>query len=150
MIYAAVFLGIGAILTFFGILDFRKNYSSKEFAEGEIVGYKPAYQPGLIGIAVSAAAGMVHPIVNVRMPNGVISQLPLHTQIAKSVLQKFPDLQIGSVVQVTYFGTDPKEAFLVGHPLSQTPVKSSPLLIAGIATISCVIVMLVIWYTMIE
>ncbi len=136
--------GVG--LTAYGIWEQKTVYSDQNFAVGRVVGYQNARSSGPARV-MQAVADARHPIVLVTMESGEQRQIKLHDQIiyGAGIGQKFPELQIGGEISVTYFGQNPKEAFLTDHPLAQTPVKTSTFLMIGLALIGTVIVTLLGW-----
>ena len=66
-------------------------------------------------------------------------------RIADTLLKDYPELRIGGEISVTYFGQNPKEAFLIDHPLEERPVKTSTFLMLGLVLVGAVIVTLLLW-----
>ena len=132
MIYIIVFLLIGIGATAYGVREQKTVYSEQHYTEGEVVGHQNARAHNLTAMAVNAATGTVNPLVSITLESGIRKVVPLHEQLPKMVLNKYPELDLGGRVSVTYFGADPKEAFLSGHPLAQKPLRSSSALLIGI------------------
>ena len=132
MIYVIVFLliGIGAIA--FGIKEQKTVYSEQHYTEAEVVGHQKARSHNLSMVALNAAIGNVNPLVSITLESGIKKVVPLHEEIARVAFSKFPELDLGGRVSVTYFGSDPNIAYLTGHPLAQKPLRSSPALLIGI------------------
>ena len=137
MIYMFLFLVAGVGLLVFGIREQKTRYGSRNLTEGEVVGHQTARAHGLMYQAVNAAAGIVNPLVSITLASGVTKVVPLYTQIPKNAFNKYPELDLGGRVSVEYFGDDPREAFLVGHPLASKPLQVSTPLLAGIGLTLC-------------
>ena len=138
MIYVFVFLVAGVGLLVFGIREQKTRYGSRNFTEGEVVGHQTARaHGGLMNQALYSAAGIVNPLVSITLPDGVTKVVPLYAQIPKNAFNKYPELDLGGRVSVEYFGDDPREAFLVGHPLASKPLQVSTPLLAGIGLTLC-------------
>ena len=133
-----LFLG-GVGLTIYGVLEQKNVYGDQHFAVGRVVGYAD-YDARGSAFLMGAALGMKHPIVSVTLDNGEVRQLKIHTATSYSswigLTDKFPELRIGGELSVTYFGKNPKEAYLHDHPLAQTPMKCSAFLLIGLALIA--------------
>ncbi len=138
VLFVLLFLA-GAGLTAYGIWEQKNVYGDQHFATGRVVGYAD-YQAHGPALFLGAAMEMKHPVVLVTLDSGEARQLKIHTFTSYSswtgIADKFPELSIGGEVSVTYFGKNPKEAYLVNHPLAQTAVKCSSFLIAGIAALA--------------
>ncbi len=132
MIWLLVFLsgGIGTLI--YGIWEQKTVYRNPHFTEGEVIGHRNVRSSNLAVAAMNAVAGIVVPIIGIDLPDGTKLQVRLHNQIARSALSKYPELDLGGRVTVTYFGDHPREAFLAGHPLAQTPMRVSPVLLISI------------------
>ena len=130
----------GAGLTAYGIWEQKHVYSDQNFAAAKVVGYVPYHGGGRYGRAAGRIANMQHPVVSVTLDSGELRQLKIHTPIAYGAEKNFPELRIGGEISVTYFGQNPKEAFLTDHPLEEKPVKTSTFLMLGIALIATVLV----------
>ena len=136
--------GIGALV--YGIWEQKNVYGNPQFAEAKVVGHGSVRSSHIAMTAVNAIAGIVNPIVSIELPDGTTKDVPLHNQVMRTVFQKYPELDVGGTVSVTYFGTNPKEAFLTGHPLAQKPMTCSPVLLIGIIIWACVIGMTVLYF----
>jgi hypothetical protein len=137
-----LFLG-GVGLTIYGVWEQKNVYGDQYFAVGRVVGRKLQVSSNPFIMMGNAAMQMSQPIVAVTLDSGETRQLVIHTPVSYSSLgsiDQFPELRVGGEVSVTYFGTNPKEAFLVDHPLAQAPMKCSALLLVGLALIGTVIV----------
>jgi len=135
--------GVG--LTAYGIWEQKHVYGDQYFAVGRVVGYQ-AYRPSNSYAKLgSKLVNAQYPIVSVTLESGELRQLRLHSPVAYGAGGDFPELRIGGEISVTYFGQNPKEAFLTDHPLAQTPVKTSTFLMIGLALIGTVIVTLLGW-----
>ncbi len=132
MLYVIVFLLIGIGLTVYGVREQKTQYGEQHFTEAEVVGHQNARSHNLSMLAVNTLTGNVNPVVSIQLPDGMRKTVPLHTQVTRMVFSRFPELDVGGHVSVTYYGDDPKEAFLTGHPLAQTPVRCSSALLIGI------------------
>ena len=135
--------GIGSLV--YGIYEQKNVHSNPHFAEADVVGHNNVRSTNLALTAMNAAVGIVHPVVGIELENGIRKVIPLHNQVSRKLLEQFPELDIGGKVSVTYFGEDPKEAFLTGHPLAQTPMTCSPVLLISIVIWVCVIGMTVLY-----
>ena len=136
-----LFLG-GVGLTVYGVWEQKNVYGDQYFATGRVVGRKLQTSTNGFVMLANAAMQMEQPIVAVTLESGEVRQLLIQTAVSYSSLgiaNQFPELQIGGEVSVTYFGKNPKEAFLVDHPLAQKPMKCSALLLVGLALIGTVI-----------
>jgi hypothetical protein len=131
----------GAGLTAYGIWEQKNVFGDQYFAAGRIVGYVPYnVSHGMIR-AANRLAGLQNAVVSVTLDSGEVRQLKVHTPISYGINGKnYPELHIGKEISVTYFGKDPKEAFLVDHPLAEKPVKCSTFLMIGLALVGTVIV----------
>ena len=133
MIYIVVFFLIGAGCLVYGIREQKEHFGEQQFGEGTVVSHQPVRSGGLMMSAVNAAGKIVNPVVRIDMPNGKYCVVPLHEQVSSAaLLTKFPELDIGGRVSVTYFGFNPKEAFLTNHKLAQKPVRMTTPLLIGI------------------
>ena len=132
-----VFLVAGVGLLAYGIREQKTRYGSRNFTEGEVVGHQTARAHGLMYQALYSAVGIVNPLVSITLPDGVTKVVPLYAQIPKDAFNKYPELDLGGRVSVEYFGDDPREAFLVGHPLASKPLQVSTPLLAGIGLTLC-------------
>lgn len=123
--------GIGLIL--YGIWEVKHVYSEQHFADAEVVDFEP-YRPSHFAVwAMAAVTGMAIPIVQFELETGEVKRLKLHNvTVIRNQLAAMPELDMGGRVQVTYFGKKPKEVLLTNHPLAQTPMKFSPVLLIGI------------------
>lgn len=95
---------------------------------------------------MNAVAGIVQPVVRIDLPGGMVKDVRLHNQIVRGALAKYPELDFGGKISVTYFGANPKEAFLTGHPLAQKPMRCSAALLISIIIWVCVIGMTVLYF----
>ena len=130
----------GAALTAFGIWEQKNVYADQHFTTARVIGYQPCTSTNLMLLAANAAAGMQNPIVNVTLDSGEVRQLKVHTPVPYNTTGKdYPELRIGGEISVTYFGQNPKEAFLIDHPLEDKPMKTSPMLIVGIVLMGAVL-----------
>ena len=130
----------GAALTAFGIWEQKNVYADQHFTTARVIGYQPCTSTNLMLLAANAAAGMQNPIVNVTLDSGEVRQLKVHTPVPYNTTGKdYPELRIGGEISVTYFGQNPKEAFLIDHPLEDKPMKTSPVLIVGIVLMGAVL-----------
>ena len=139
----------GLALTVYGIWELRHIYADEHCAVGRVTGYKAYLSTNVWMTAAYAAAAMQYPIVAVTLDSGEVRKLRLHQPVAMSVIEKaYPELLPGGEVLVTYFGKNPKQAFLTGHPLSkgQKPMKSSPFLLAGLALMLTPVATILLWY----
>lgn len=145
-----VFL-IGAGLIGFGIFRKKTYYGHQKYLEAEIVGYV-SYDGGrgLDGLAISAvgkAVGMRHPVILLPMEDGSHKQVRLNVTVTDDILRRYPDLAVGGVVTVTYFGSRPSIVYLQNHPLAQTVMKISLPLLIGIGLIVVDVLMMVVYIT---
>ncbi|HAG14372.1 MAG TPA: hypothetical protein DCG49_11020, partial [Ruminococcus sp.] len=122
--------GIGA--TAFGIKEQKTVYSEQHYTEAEVVGHQNARTHNLTINAINTVTGTVNPLVSIMLENGIKKVVPLHEDLPRASFSKFPELDLGGKVSVTYFGSDPKTAYLTGHPLAQKPLRSSSALLIGI------------------
>lgn len=125
---------IGGVLLGVGIWEQKTKFGRQQFTEGEIIGFQPSKTnvSSPMGSAMRAVAGMVNPVAKVTLADGTVKQIRLHTEIPKITIDKFPDLQPGGKVSLTYFGDNPNVCYLVGHPLAQKVMKTSAFLLLGI------------------
>ena len=144
MLYIFVFLLIGIGATVYGVREQKTQYSEQHFAEAEVVGHQGVRSHNLSMTAMNAAIGNVNPVVGVQLPDGMRKVVPLHTQIPRSALSHYPELDVGGKVSVTFYGDDPTEVFLTGHPMAQTPVKCSTVLLIGIVFLLIALGLLVV------
>ena len=138
--------GVG--LTAYGIWEQKHVYGDQYFAVGRVVGYQ-AYRPSNSYAKLgSKLVNAQYPIVSVTLESGELRQLRLHSPVAYGAGGDFPELRIGGEISVTYFGQNPKEAFLTDHPLAEKPVKCSSFLIAGIAALGATVFVIgsYIWF----
>lgn len=145
-LFIFLFLGGGAAIAF-GIWEQKTKFADQHFEEAEVVGHQAARTPGLTGAVISAAAGMVSPVVRLTLPDGTVKSVRLHNEVSRALFSKFPELDVGGTVSVTYFGSNPREAFLTGHPLASKPMKVSTALILGAAAVGLAVVLLIFWLT---
>lgn len=147
MIELFVFLFIGgAAALAFGIWEQKTKFGEQHFDEAEVVGHQNARTVGLAGNLANAAVGVVNPLVKLTFPDGITRTVRLHTQIPRSAFSKFPELDLGGRVSVTYFGSTPNEVFLTGHPLGSKPVRTSTALIIGCAVLATAVLLLIFWF----
>jgi hypothetical protein len=133
--------GVG--LTAYGVWEQKHVYGDQHFARARVVGRKLKTSTNGFVMLSNLAMQMEQPVVSVTLDSGEIRQLLIHTAVSYSSLgsiDSYPELRVGGEVSVTYFGENPKEAFLVDHPLAQAPMKCSALLLVGLALIGTVIV----------
>jgi len=136
----------GAGLIAYGIWEQKNVYADQHFTTARVIGYQPCTSTNLMFLAANAAAGMQNPIVNVTLDSGEVRQLKVHTPVPYNMTGKdYPELRIGGEISVTYFGQNPKEAFLIDHPLEERPVKTSTFLMLGLVLAGAVIVTLLLW-----
>lgn len=124
---------IGLAVLIVGIYQQKTVYGNPNYQEAEVVGYAPYRSTNIMISAVGNLAGVVVPIVKVMLNNGEIRRLKLHLDIPQETIKQFPELGIGGKVDVLFFGENPKEAFLMSHPLSQSVVRFSILISVGVA-----------------
>ena len=140
-----LFLG-GVGLTVYGVWEQKNVYGDQHYTIGKVVGRKLQTSANGFVMLSNLAMQMEQPIVAVTLDSGETRQLVIHTPVSYSSLgpiDSFPELRVGGEVSVTYFGQNPKEAFLYDHPLAQKPMKCSALLLVGLALIGTVIVVAV-------
>jgi len=147
MIYVIVILLIGAGALVYGIRDQKEHFGEQHFGEAEVVGHQPVRSGNLTMFAVNRVTGMVNPLVRLNLPAGMEKVVPLHTQVSRALFHKFPELDLGGSVSVTYYGDNPREAFLLNHPLGQKPVKLSGAILVGIGCLLCGIGLLIVFIT---
>lgn len=129
-----IFFVIGLITTLFGIWEQKTRYSDQQFAKGTVVAHKAAKNNGnIVLVTANAALGTVNPVVEFTNSSGCVKTAPLHLDIIKPMLEKFPEFGIGGELTISFFGDSPKECFLENHPMSQTVMKISAFLLIGIA-----------------
>ena len=137
-------IGIGTLV--YGIWEQKNVYGDPHFAEAEVVGHQNVRSSNLAISAMNAVAGIVQPVVRIDLPGGMVKDVRLHNQIVRGALAKYPELDLGGKISVTYFGANPKEAFLTGHPLAQKPMRCSAALLISIIIWVCVIGMTVLYF----
>lgn len=143
MIFFLAMLLCGIGLTVYGIWEQKNVYSIQNYADAEVVGFQAYRTSNLAVNTMAAVSGMVIPVVQITLDDGTVRRVKLqNTAVMKSQLAKMPELDIGGRVQVTYFGSDPKRAFLTNHAMAQTPVKGSAALLIGIPAALLAIVVL--------
>lgn len=136
--------GIGTLI--YGIGEQKHVYGQPRFAEAEVVGHQNVRSTNLAITAMNAVAGMVVPIVCIDLPDGTQKQVRLHNQVTRSIFPTYPELDLGGRVSVIYFGEHPREAFLTAHPLAQTPIRVSPVLLISIVIWLCIIGLAVLYF----
>jgi len=142
---------IGAGMVGFGVWDQKNRFGSQQFTEGEIIGYQSVRHTAgslrgmAINAVISAAVGLVSPVAKVTLESGEVRQIRLHTKLPKSTIDQSPDLQIGGKVSLVYFGSDPKEVYLVGHQLAEKPMRVSPVLLFGIPVLIMAVVLTIVY-----
>jgi hypothetical protein len=106
--------------------------------------------PGLAIDAMSSAAGLKHPVVDVTLPDGALQTVRLNIAVNDDIIRQHPEFDIGGRVDVLFFGDDPKIAYLMNHPMSQTVVKTGAPMIIGIAltALSILLIGADIYYTL--
>ena len=145
-LFIFLFLAGGALFAY-GIWEKKNIYNEQHFTEGEVVGHQAVRTGNLTMTAVSKAVGIVHPVVLIDLPDGSCKEVKLHTQVSKMVFQKFPELDVGGKVSVTYYGHNPKEAFLTAHPLAQKPMAVSAAMLIGVAILAVAVLLLIFYFT---
>ena len=143
MIFFFTMLICGIALTVYGIWEQKNVYSDQHYADAEVVGFQ-AYRTTNRAVNVMASVGgMVTPVVQITLDDGTVTRVKLQNMaLMKHQLAQMPELDIGGRVQVTYFGKDPKRAFLTNHAMAQTPVRASAALMIGIpATLLAIFVL---------
>ncbi len=123
----------GLVTLLIGIYQQKTVYGNLNYQEAEVVGYAPYRNSGMMISAVGNLAGIVVPIVKVMLNNGEIRRLKLHLEIARETAKLDPELNIGGKPEVLFFGDNPKEAFLLNHPLAQSVIRFSILISVGAA-----------------
>ena len=111
MLYLIAILLIDAVALAYGIWEQFTQFRDQHFAEAEVIGHKAASSVNLTFKAVNAMSGMVNPIVRIAKPDGTALEVPLYTEISKFLFDKFPELNVGGNVSVTYYGEKPKQGF---------------------------------------
>ncbi len=141
---------VGCLLTAFGIREQKTKFSDRQFAKAKVIGYrKPSAvsaKPGMSALisAAYSAVQIVNPVMEFKNKNGCTHSAPLHITIDKfSIAKNYPEFEVGSEVIVSFFGDSPKECFLENHPLHQTVLRTSVLLLAGIALLAAAILLTV-------
>lgn len=145
-----VFL-IGAGLIGFGIYQKKTYYGRQQVLETEIVDFVPYNGgTGLGGLAISAMSrvvGMKHPVILVSLADGTEKRVRLNITVTDDIFKRYPDLDIGGRISVTYFGKNPSIAYLQNHPLAQMVTKVSLALLIGIGLIIVDVLMVIVYIT---
>ena len=131
------FLLIGIVCIGVGIYQKKTYFDRQTMQSAQVTGYVKYENnahgiPGLAIDAMSSAAGLKHPVVDVTLPDGALQTVRLNITVNDDIIEKYPEFDVGGRVDVLYFGNDPKIAYLMNHPMSQTVVKTGAPMIIGI------------------
>lgn len=140
----------GIILIGIGIYQKKTYYNQPHFQDVHITGYQrfKSGMHGLDGMAVNAitnAVGIRYPVVDVTLSDGSLKTVPLNVTVTDDVIAKFPEFDVGGTVSVKFFGEDPKTVYLLNHPMAQTVLDTSLLLLLGIGTLVMAVVLLFVF-----
>ena len=128
----------GIILIAVGIYQKKTCYDRPHFQNARITGYVK-YENNARGLSfaavelISSAAGMKHPVVDVMLDDGSVRSVRLNIAVNDQIIGNSPELGLDGEVQVLFFGSNPKIAYLQNHPMAQTVLRVSAPLIIGIA-----------------
>ena len=150
-----IFLLIGIVCIGIGIYQ-KKTYFDRQTMQGvQVTGYVKYENnahgiPGLAIDAMSSAAGLKHPVVDVTLPDGALQTVRLNITVNDDIIGRYPEFDVGGRVDVLFFGDDPKIAYLMNHPMSQTVVKTGAPMIIGIVltALSILLIGADIYYTL--
>lgn len=136
----------GAVLLAIGFYQMQTYFAHPHYQEAKIIGFERYHShiggaAGIAADAVSAAADMRYPVVDVLLDDGALQTVRLNVTVTDDLLRMHPDLDIGGTVEVLFFGNNPKIAYLQNHALAQTVVKVSGPLIIGILLIVVAVIL---------
>ena len=135
MPYFIVVLLAAGILIAVGIYRQKTIFSQPHYTEAKVVGFQAERGFTSVEGLAKMAMGIGCPVVQIVTENGMVTQVKLHTEISKAQFEMYPELDYGGCVDVMYYGDNPKEVYLVDHPLGSKPVGFSMLILVGIGLI---------------
>ena len=134
LFFVLLFLA-GVVCLIIGVQRQKTVLNNPHYAEAKVVGFQPVRNRNVMVGLANMAMGAGNPVVQFLTENGAQVQVRLHKQIIKAQLKMYPELDRDGVIDVVYLGDNPREAFLVNHPLEEKPVTFSMLIPIGIALI---------------